>query len=79
MRKFFNSTSEVLVGQTYKVKTILGNNLLKKRLNSLGILENSEIKIYKKAPFVDPIVIKINNSTIALRKKIFKNIIMDKL
>ena len=49
------------------------------QFNSLGILENSEIKIYKKAPFGDPIVIKINNSTIALRKKIFKNIIMDKL
>ncbi len=72
-----NSILNIPVGKTCTVKEINGDNLLKKRLNSLGIIKNSTITIYKKALFGDPVIIKVNNSTIALRKKIFKNIIIN--
>lgn len=71
------SILNVNVGKICKVKDVTGDPSLKKRLNSLGIIKNSTITIYKKALFGDPIIIKVNNSTIALRKKIFKNIVIN--
>lgn len=76
MKKHYDSVNDICIGQTYKVKEVTGNISIKKRLNSLGIIKDSKIKIYQKAPLGDPIIIAINNSTIALRKKIFRNIIL---
>lgn len=76
MKIFKNKKQNLIIGQKYTVEKILGENCFKKRLNSLGIIENSIIKIYKKAPLGDPIIIQINNSTVALREKLFKNIIL---
>lgn len=70
---------KITIGEIYKVKNILGENNFKKYLNSLGIIKNSKIKIYKEAPLGDPIIIQINQSTIALRKKIFENLVLEKI
>lgn len=66
----------IKVGQSYKVEDIVGNDSIKRRLNSLGILKNSILSIYEKAPLGDPIIIQTNGSIIALRKKFFNNIIL---
>lgn len=76
MRIFKNKKQNLIIGKEYTVEKILDNNIIKKRLNSFGIIENSVIKICNKAPLGDPIIIQINNSTIALREKLFKNIIL---
>lgn len=62
------------VGKQYKVKDIVGDRLIKKRLNSLGIIENCKISIYKKTPLGGPIILKVADYTVAIRKNIFKNI-----
>ncbi len=69
--------SKIKVGKHYKVKNIVGDKLLKKRLNSLGIIENCEILIYKKTPLGGPIVLKVADYTIAIRRNIFKKIITE--
>lgn len=69
--------SKIEIGKHYRVKNILGDKLLKKRLNSLGIIENCEISIYKKTPLGGPIVLKVADSVIAIRKNIFKKIITE--
>lgn len=74
-----NKTCDIKVGKHYKVKHIIGDNLIKKRLNSLGIIENCEISIYKKAPLGGPIVLKVANYSIALRRNIFKNMIIEEI
>lgn len=66
----------IKIGRSYIVENILGDESIKKRLTSLGILKNSIITIYKKAPLGDPIIIQSNGSTIALRKKFFNNIVL---
>lgn len=79
MKFLKNKKQKLIVGEKYIVKKILGEDAFKKRLNSFGIIENSIIKIYKKAPLGDPIIIQINNSNIALREKLFENIILKKI
>ena len=64
------------MGKTFTVKNITGNTSIKKRLISLGIIKDCKITIYKQSPFGDPIIIIVNNSKIALRKELFKNIII---
>lgn len=73
--KDFNKIS---VGESYKIEDILCDTTAKKRLNSLGILKNSSIIIYKKIPLGGPIIISINGCKIALEKKIFNNLILNK-
>lgn len=60
-------------GKIYKVKDIVGEEALKKRLKALGIIRDSKIKIYKYAPFGDPVIIQVNELIqLHLEKSFFK-------
>ncbi len=65
--------SDMEVGESGIVRSIGDIKELKNRLIELGIL-NTPIKIVKKAPFNDPIAIKIGNTTIAIRNEDAKKI-----
>ena len=65
--------SVMQVGESGIVRKIGDLKELKNRLIELGIL-NTPIKVVKKAPFNDPIAIKIGNTTIALRKEDAENL-----
>ncbi|BAK81607.1 FeoA family protein [Candidatus Arthromitus sp. SFB-rat-Yit] len=73
--KNFNKIS---INESYKVEDIICTTSIKKRLNSLGILKNSSISIYKKIPLGGPIIINVNGCNIALEKKIFDTLILNK-
>jgi len=60
--------SDMNVGESGVVVKIGDLKELKNRLLELGIL-NTSVKVVKKAPFNDPIAIKIGNTIIALRNK----------
>ena len=60
--------SDMNVGESGVVVKIGDLKELKNRLLELGIL-NTSVKVVKKAPFNDPIAIKIGNTIIALRSK----------
>ena len=70
--------NKILVGESYKIEDILCDTPIKKRLNSLGILKNSSIVIYEKILLGGPIIINVNGCNIALEKKIFNTLILNK-
>ncbi len=65
--------SDMQVGESGVVRNIGDLKELKKRLIEFGIL-NTPIKVVKKAPFNDPIAIKLGNTTIAIRDEDAKKI-----
>ena len=65
--------SDMQVGESGFVRNIGDLKELKKRLIEFGIL-NTPIKVVKKAPFNDPIAIKLGNTTIAIRDEDAKKI-----
>ena len=65
--------SDMKIGESGVVVKIGDLKELKNRLLELGIL-NTPVKIVKKAPFNDPIAIKMGNTIIALRNKDAQNI-----
>lgn len=61
-----------------KIKSLIGNDKLAKRLSTLGFTEGTEIKVKKFAPLGDPIMVRIRGYNIAIRKNDAKNIIINK-
>lgn len=62
------------IGDIGIINYIDGNEKLAKRLLSLGCTNGTSIKLKRKAPFGDPIIISIRGFDIALRKNDAKNI-----
>lgn len=59
-----------------KVKNILGDERLAKRLSALGFTEGTEIKVKNFAPFGDPILVSVRGYDVAIRKNDAKNIFL---
>lgn len=64
------------IGQTGQVSYVDGNDKLTKRLLALGCTEGTFVKLKRKAPFGDPLVISIRGFDIGLRKEDAKNIFL---
>ena len=59
---------EVLCGNTVKVKKIVGEGPVKRRIMDMGITKGSEIYVRKVAPLGDPIEVQIRGYELSLRK-----------
>lgn len=57
------------VGDIGIIDYVEGNDKLSKRLLSLGCTKGTSIKLKRKAPFGDPIILTVRGFDIALRKK----------
>jgi len=66
--------NEVPVGQTAKVKKLLGEGPLKRRIMDMGILKGTEITVVKVAPIGDPIEINLRGYDLSIRKNEAANI-----
>lgn len=62
------------VNTNYIIKKVLGDTKTKKRLESLGLVENQDIVVLSHTN--NGCIILINNSRLALDKDIVKNIIV---
>ena len=62
------------VNTSYIIKKVLGDTKTKKRLESLGLVENQDIVVLSHTN--NGCIILINNSRLALDKDIVKNIIV---
>ncbi|WP_160061033.1 FeoA family protein [Psychromonas sp. L1A2] len=70
--------SELKVGQTASIININGiEPVMRKKLLNLGFLPKAKIQLLRVAPLGDPIAIRCANSSIALRKSIAKQIIVE--
>ncbi|MDT8716337.1 ferrous iron transport protein A [Clostridium sp. 19966] len=59
---------QLQIGKTAHVEEILCDELLTKRLLSLGCIKGTEIKIISIAPLGDPVIINFRGNNLAIRK-----------
>lgn len=71
------SLLEVPVNKKAKVKEIMLDGPIRRRLLDLGLIEDTVIQVLHKSPFGDPIAYLIRGAVIALRSEITKNIFIE--
>lgn len=59
---------DVKVGETVKVKGIIGDGALKRRVMDMGITKNAQVFVRKVAPLGDPVEITVRGYELSLRK-----------
>ena len=70
--------SELKVGQTVSIISIdTIEPVMRKKLLNLGFLPRASIQLLRIAPLGDPIAVRCANSSIALRKNIAKQILVE--
>lgn len=71
--------SELKVGETASIVNINSiEPVMRKKLLNLGFLPKAKIQLLRIAPLGDPIAVRCANSSIALRKSIAKQIIVER-
>ena len=61
--------NQLKIGEKAVIKDIKCGNLTIKKLTAMGLVKGEIIQIIRRAPLKDPIEIKINNLTLAIRNK----------
>ena len=56
------------VGTQHIIETLEGNPVIVERLRELGFSSGEVVSVIHKAPFGDPVVVQIRDTSIALRK-----------
>lgn len=67
------------IGEKGKVKTIMIDGLMRRRLLDLGLVNNTLVEVLHKSPFGDPIAYFIRGTVIALREEIASQILIEKV
>lgn len=65
MSKFLN---DFAVGESGKIKAVLGEGKIRRRLFDMGVTPGAEVALKKKAPLGDPIEVTIRGYELTLRK-----------
>lgn len=68
---------DIHIGDTAKVKKIVGTGATIRRIMDMGITKNTEIYVRKVAPLGDPIQVNLRGYELTLRKEDAENIIME--
>ena len=71
--------SKLPISEKGKVKSIMIDGPIRRRLLDLGIINNTEIQALQKSPFGDPIAYLISGAVIALRSEISSQILVEKI
>ncbi|MEZ5347152.1 MAG: ferrous iron transport protein A [Pyrinomonadaceae bacterium] len=56
------------IGTVAKVKNVIGDNAVSKRLMEMGIVPGVLVRVIKAAPFGDPIEIRVRGYNLAMRR-----------
>ncbi|MBQ9895006.1 MAG: ferrous iron transport protein A [Ruminococcus sp.] len=59
---------EVKIGSTVKIKKILGEGALRRRIMDMGLTKGTEVTVRKVAPLGDPIEITVRGYELSMRK-----------
>ena len=60
--------NEIPIGETVRVKRLLGEGPLKRRIMDMGITKGTDIYVRKVAPLGDPIEVTVRGYELSLRK-----------
>lgn len=67
------------IGESCYIKNIFLDKSTKRRLMELGFIDGSIVKCVFKSPFNEPVAYFVKGTTIALRKEITKNILIERI
>lgn len=70
---------DLKIGQSSKVKKVLGNGMVKRRLFDMGITPGTDLYMRKKAPLGDPIEITLRGYELSLRNAEAENILIEEV
>jgi len=74
-----NSLTNFAPKSYVNIQKISGNNMVKKRLSGIGIVEKTNVKILQNSNNHSLILIKIGNRRIAIRRKTGQNILVKQI
>ena len=73
------SLDKLAIGGKGKVKKIIADGILSRRLLDLGLIRNTEVKALHNSPLGDPIAYEIRGTVIALRSEESSKIIIEQI
>lgn len=65
------------IGAIAKVRNVLGNDAISRRLMEMGIVPGVSVRVVKAAPFGDPIEIRVRGYNLAMRRNEAETIEVD--
>jgi len=65
------------VGRDYRVVSIVGDALIKRRLMEMGIVPGIKVKVVGRAPLGDPIELSTKGFDLTLRLKEAENVVVE--
>lgn len=68
------SITDLKIGESAIIDSVVGDDRLVKRLMALGYIEGTKVTLKKSAPLGDPIILNLRGFDLALRKKDAENI-----
>ena len=68
---------DIKCGETVKVKRLVGEGPIKRRIMDMGITNGAEIFVRKLAPLGDPMEIKVRGYELTLRKADAKMVLVE--
>jgi len=71
------SLKDLIPGEKAKVRKVLGNGPVKRRIVDMGIVPGAEIKMERYAPLGDPVEVKLRGTHLSLRREEAEGIILE--
>lgn len=68
---------DVKIGETVKVRKLLGEGALKRHIMDMGVTKGVEIFVRRAAPLGDPIEVSVRGYELSLRKNEAESILVD--
>ena len=72
-----NTLKDTNIGETVRVKTLMGEGRIKRRIMDMGITKGVEIYVRKVAPLGDPMEVTVRGYELSLRKAEAENIVVE--
>ena len=72
-----NTLKDTKIGETVRVKTLMGKGRIKRRIMDMGITKGVEIYVRKVAPLGDPMEVTVRGYELSLRKAEAENIVIE--
>ena len=72
-----NTLKDTKIGETVRVKTLMGEGRIKRRIMDMGITKGVEIYVRKVAPLGDPMEVTVRGYELSLRKAEAENIVVE--
>lgn len=79
MNNAYITLNSLSIGEKCKIKGLLSDGLIRRRLLDLGLIDNTIVELVHKSPFGDPVAYLIRGAVIALRSEISSTILVEKI